>query len=590
MPQATVKIQDKIKQVTYSTGQTVLDILKAEHIFIDAPCNGTGKCGKCKVKFFGEDIPLTAEEKEYNLGEYRLACMLKPSKDFTVEVSQIKSGEGFVTADFDFTKLSTPAIKKILKRVYAPTAIENKTWTEKYENAFGELDFEILQNIKPIEGNYLGIFIDDKLVAIVDEHDDDCYAIAVDIGTTTIIATLFDVNKKLLLNTKQCINPQIKFGADVVTRISAAIEDDANILKMQHSVISAIQDAVDKMIYETKINANAIYEIVFSANSVMNHLLLGINPKSLGIAPYKNMFDRLMSFPSAKLNLKIGTHTQALILPSISSYIGADIVSGINFIEIENAKRNTLFIDIGTNTELVLKHEDKFFATSCAAGSALEGMNISCGSRAQNGAVEDITFDNKTGEIHLKVIGDTAAKTICGSGILALVREALHTKLIDKRGRLVAYNNVCDDDVRKKFLVNVNGETFIKVANDILVSKKDIRNVQLSKTAILSGIQILLYKFNLKADELDEIIIAGQFGNHLTRDMLLDTGFLPPVCAYKITYAKNTSLGGAIASVFDISKRNNLMPLKNKIEFSDLSLNPEYQKFFIESSYFPEYL
>ena len=144
--------------------------------------------------------------------------------------------------------------------------------------------------------------------------------------------------------------------------------------------------------------------------------------------------------------------------------------------------------------------------------------------------------------------------------------------------------------MRKKFLVNVNGETFIKVANDILVSKKDIRNVQLSKTAILSGIQILLYKFNLKAYELDEIIIAGQFGNHLTRDMLLDTGFLPPVCAYKITYAKNTSLGGAIASVFDISKRNNLMPLKNKIEFSDLSLNPEYQKFFIESSYFPEYL
>lgn len=588
MPQAILKIKNKTKCIDFKYGQSVLEILKAENIFIDAPCNGGGTCGKCKVKFSGENIPLTSEEKEFNLKGYRLACMLKPSKDFKVEVPQIKKAEGFTTSEINFDKFDTPVITKSAKEILEPLPNENKTWAQKYEEAFGKLSFEILQNIKTVNGTYVGIYLDKKLIAIVEENNSDCYAIAVDIGTTTIIASLIDVDKKTIINTQQFINPQLEFGADVLTRISAAITNVANVCKMQNLIIESIQNAVDKMIDETKINANKIYEIVFSANSVMNHLLLGVNPKSLGVAPYKNVIDSNLSFHSSKLNLKIGAYTKVLILPSISSYIGADVLSGINFVEIEKAKRNTLFIDIGTNTELVLKHEDKFFATSCAAGPALEGMNISCGSRAQKGAVEDISFNITTGEIVLKVIAEDVPKTICGSGILALIREALHTKLIDKRGRLVSYNSLSNDDVRKNFLENVNDKTFIKLAPDVLISQKDIRNVQLSKTAILSGILILLDKFNLSANELDEIIIAGQFGNHLTKSMLLETGFLPTVNSEKITYAKNTSLGGAIASLLDVNKRNNLMKLKNKIEFSDLSLDNDYQKFFIKSSYFPE--
>lgn len=588
MPQAILKTKSETKCVDFRPGQTVLEILKATNIFIDAPCDGGGTCGKCKVKFLGEYIPVSHEEKEFDLKTYRLACMLKPTKNFTAEVFQLENDEDFVEIDFDFKNFYTPVITKSTKIISAPSPTENKTWLQKYEEAFGKLSFEILQNIKAVGGSYSGIYLDKKLIAIVDEKNSDSYAIAVDIGTTTIVASVVDIDKKIILSTRQFTNPQVEFGADVLTRISAAITNVTNVFKMQERIIKSIKNTVDKMLAEIKIDADKIYEIIFSANSVMNHLLLGVNPKSLGVAPYKNVFDSSLSFHSSKLNLKIGAYTQALILPSISSYIGADILSGINFIEIENAKQNTLFIDIGTNTELVLKHDDKFFATSCAAGPALEGMNISCGSRAQSGAVEDVSFDINAGKIILKVIGDGVAKTICGSGILAVIREALHAKLIDKRGRLVAYNDLSNDDARKKFLENVNDNTFIKLAPDVLISKKDIRNVQLSKTAILSGILILLDKFNLSTDELDEIIIAGQFGNHLTKSMLLDTGFLPKVKPEKISYAKNTSLGGAIISALDITKRNNLMKLKSKIEFTDLSLDNDYQRFFIESSYFPE--
>ncbi|UTY32124.1 ASKHA domain-containing protein [Treponema putidum] len=588
MPKAVIQINNLKKETDYSLGETLLEIIKHENIFIDAPCGGKGKCGKCKVKFTGENIPLLPEEKELNLNSYRLACMIKPSKDIIIEVPQEEKAEGFLISETQFDKRTEAAIKTVTKTIKAPETHENKSWLNKYEDAFGKINFEILKSLKTVSGNYTGVYLDKNLIAILDGDKNKKYAIAADIGTTTVAMVLIDVENMTVSAKRSFINPQIEFGSDVLTRISAALESEHNLFKMQDLIIAAIKKASFEMIDELQINPDFIYEIVFSANSVMNHILLGINPHVLGTAPYKNVFDKMLNFKSSEIGLHIGAHTHALIIPSVSSYIGADIVSGINFIEMEKLKTNTLFIDIGTNTELVLKHGSSFFATSCAAGPALEGMNITFGSRAQSGAVEDVNFDLISGNINLKVIGNTEPKTICGSGILALIRESLKAKLIDKKGRLISLSSLDVSDVRKKFLSDINGETVIRLFDKLYVSKKDIRNIQLSKTAILSGINILLDKFNLTASQLDEIIIAGQFGNHLTEDMLINTGFLPLIAKEKFSYMKNTSLDGAISAVLNINKRNNLMKLKNKIWFSDLSLDSKYQKFFMESSYFPD--
>ncbi|AIN93413.1 DUF4445 domain-containing protein [Treponema putidum] len=588
MPKAVIQINNLKKETDYSLGETLLEIIKHENIFIDAPCGGKGKCGKCKVKFTGENIPLLPEEKELNLNSYRLACMIKPSKDIIIEVPQEEKAEGFLISETQFDKRTEAAIKTVTKTIKAPETHENKSWLNKYEDAFGKINFEILKSLKTVSGNYTGVYLDKNLIAILDGDKNKKYAIAADIGTTTVAMVLIDVENMTVSAKRSFINPQIEFGSDVLTRISAALESEHNLFKMQDLIIAAIKKASFEMIDELQINPDFIYEIVFSANSVMNHILLGINPHVLGTAPYKNVFDKMLNFKSSEIGLHIGAHTHALIIPSVSSYIGADIVSGINFIEMEKLKTNTLFIDIGTNTELVLKHGSSFFATSCAAGPALEGMNITFGSRAQSGAVEDVNFDLISGNINLKVIGNTEPKTICGSGILALIRESLKAKLIDKKGRLISLSSLDVSDVRKKFLSDINGETVIRLFDKLYVSKKDIRNIQLSKTAILSGINILLDKFNLTASQLDEIIIAGQFGNHLTEDMLINTGFLPLIAKEKFSYMKNTSLDGAISAVLNINKRNNLMKLKNKILFSDLSLDSKYQKFFMESSYFPD--
>ena len=213
--------------------------------------------------------------------------------------------------------------------------------------------------------------MDKKLIAVLDGEKNKKYAIAADIGTTTVAMVLIDVENMEVSAKRSFINPQIEFGSDVLTRISAALESEDNLFKMQSLITAAVKKTAFEMIDELQVNPDFVYEIVFSANSVMNHILLGINPRVLGMAPYKNVFDKMLNFKASEIGLHIGAHTHALILPSVSSYIGADIVSGINFIEMEKLKTNTLFIDIGTNTELVLKHGSSFFATSCAAGPAL---------------------------------------------------------------------------------------------------------------------------------------------------------------------------------------------------------------------------
>ena len=271
--------------------------------------------------------------------------------------------------------------------------------------------------------------------------------------------------------------------------------------------------------------------------------------------------------------MKLGKYTKAFTIPSISSYVGADILSGVNHIDIEKIDKNIMFIDIGTNTELVLKYKDKYYASSCAAGPALEGMNIEFGSRAELGAIENVFFDLDSGTKNIVVIGKEKAKSICGSGVLAVIREALKIGLIDYRGRLVKLEDLDEDDKRRPFLKDINGKSVIDLG-EVYITKKDIRNIQLSKSAIMSGIVLLFNKLGMTAEEVDDLYIAGQFGYHLSKDMLVDT------------YFKNTSLDGAISVVLSKKKRENLLSLSKKIKFLELSYDENYQKVFIDCSYF----
>ena len=571
MPKIHILSDDNV--IKTNGEKTLLDVLRDNGYFIEAPCNGMGTCKKCKVKI----IDGLSEETV-------LSCEYKVDKDIDLAFFDEGKAENLLTSDIDNFDTSD-SVLTMKTHFFEENRDTDSSWEDEYEKIFGNISFNVLKNTNFSKGEKHAIYLNDELIAIRDKSDDKIYAAAVDIGTTSVAISVLDLSHGKVIERASFVNPQISFGLDVLSRMSAAIDLKENLYKMQEQITKAIEEAILKIFKKYKLDIDSLYEIVFSANSVMMHILMGVDPTSLGIAPYKIVSYFNFEIDASEIGMKLGKYTKAFTIPSISSYVGADILSGVNHIDIEHIDKNIMFIDIGTNTELVLKYKDHYYASSCAAGPALEGMNIEFGSRAELGAIENVFFDLDSGNKNIVVIGKEEAKSICGSGVLAAIREALKIGLIDYRGRLIKLEDLDEDDKRRPFLKEVDGKTVIDLG-DIYMTKKDIRNIQLSKSAIMSGIVLLFNKLGMSADEVDDLFIAGQFGYHLSKDMLLDTYFIPKISEEKISYLKNTSLDGAISVVLSKKKRENLLSLSKKIKFLELSYDENYQKAFIDCSYF----
>lgn len=571
MPKIHILSDDNV--ITTNGEKTLLDVLRDNGYFIEAPCNGMGTCKKCKVKI----IDGLSEETV-------LSCEYKVDKDIDLAFFDEGKAENLLTSDIDNFDTSD-SVLNMKTHFFEDNRDTDRSWEDEYEKVFGHISFNVLKNTNFSKGEKHAIYLNNELIAIRDKSDDKIYAAAVDIGTTSVAISVLDLSHGKVIERASFVNPQISFGLDVLSRMSAAIDLKENLYKMQEQITKAIEEAILKIFKKYKLDIDSLYEIVFSANSVMMHILMGVDPTSLGIAPYKIVSYFNFEIDASEIGMKLGKYTKAFTIPSISSYVGADILSGVNHIDIEHIDKNIMFIDIGTNTELVLKYKDHYYASSCAAGPALEGMNIEFGSRAELGAIENVFFDLDSGNKNIVVIGKEKAKSICGSGVLAAIREALKIGLIDYRGRLIKLEDLDEDDKRRPFLKEVDGKTVIDLG-DIYMTKKDIRNIQLSKSAIMSGIVLLFNKLGMSADEVDDLFIAGQFGYHLSKDMLLDTYFIPKISEEKISYLKNTSLDGAISVVLSKKKRENLLSLSKKIKFLELSYDENYQKAFIDCSYF----
>ena len=571
MPKIHILSDDNIIEAKEES--VLLDVLRENGYFIEAPCNGMGTCKKCKVRIIDgthEDVVLS--------------CQYKLKSDISLDFFDEAKAENLLTSDID-TFDASESVLTMKTHSFEDSRDADTSWEDEYEKVFGHISYNVLKNTNFTKGVKHAIYLNDDVIAIRDEGDDKIYAAAVDIGTTSVAISVLDISSARVVERASFVNPQISFGLDVLSRMSAAIDLKDNLYKMQEQITKAIEENIIKIFNKYSLDIDSLYEVVFSANSVMMHILMGVDPTSLGEAPYKIVSYFNFEIDAKDIGMKLGRYTKVFTIPSISSYVGADILSGVNHIDIESIDKNVMFMDIGTNTELVLKYKDHYYASSCAAGPALEGMNIEFGSRAELGAIENVFFDLDSGSKNIVVIGKQKAKSICGSGVLAVIREALKVGLIDYRGRLVKLEDLDENDKRRAFLKDLDGKSVIDLG-DVYITKKDIRNIQLSKSAILSGIVLLFKKLGMRAEEVDDLFIAGQFGYHLSKDMLLNTYFIPKIDEEKISYLKNTSLDGAISVVLSKKKRKNLLSLSKKIKFLELSYDDNYQKAFIDCSYF----
>ncbi|MBE6058819.1 MAG: DUF4445 domain-containing protein [Clostridium sulfidigenes] len=579
------------KDFEYVPKKNLLQLLLENNIFVDNPCNGNGTCGKCKVRVLEGNLPPLSKgerkllkEDEINAG-IRLSCLVVPEEDIKVEILQKERKHKILTTgyvpEFEFN----PALCKKIFEIKMPTLENQSPFEDSLCEALGtkKVNWKLLRDYESSYGTVTGVFNDSELIALEAEDTTEfLYGVAIDIGTTTVVAALIDMNNGEELATASRINPQKKFGLDVLTRITYELEHpEGSKEELQKTIVEAINEMVEELCSEGKVKKENIYEISIAANCTMMHFLLGVDATSIGKSPYAPVFTKAKNIPASDLGIKAAKCARVYCLPSVSSYIGADIVAGAYVCELHKAEENILFIDIGTNGEIVLSKGGKLLSCSCAAGPALEGMNISSGMRAAEGAVEDVEITEKG--IDIKVIGEEDPIGICGSGILAAVKELLRTGIVKNNGAFIKKEQLEESDYRYEMIqLNGNKREFLlkSTPEQLLITQGDVRQVQLAKGALLSGFYALLKQAKIDMSELDKVMIAGQFGAHLPADSLVGTGILPEEVKDKLVYVGNSSKTGAYMALMSIKVKKEIEDLAGEMEYMELGASEGYEKLF----------
>ncbi len=532
-------------------GTALIDAARAAGIQVESPCGGAGQCGKCKMKvgvehldnlFVTADGPLSEDERREGVV---LACHAFVKGDLEAEFT----GEG-------------PASTNILSSgKQADTILDSPICKIFLED----------ENITQVRF--------DGLPRVEEPGDSTgrCYGAAIDIGTTTLVAALIDLNTGKELGAASSLNPQVVFGHDVLSRIRCA-GDPEGLMKLHDAIVRELERMLFMLARRGRIETAHIYELVLSGNTCMLHLAVGVNPRSLGKYPYTPALKGGECIPARDVGFNLPGAARVYFPPIISGFVGADITAGIIATGLHREPGVVLFIDIGTNGEMVLSINGRLAATSTAAGPAFEGMNIACGMRAADGAVEKFSIGDD-GRLSVGTIGEAKPAGICGSGLVDIVGELVSHGVLDRNGRF-SKNGRIPDSLRERMSLE-NGKSIFRISDEVYLTQQDIRQVQLAKRALRSGIDILLAGNGLKYSDVDKVLIAGAFGFHLRTKNLVRIGILPGELEAKIDLVGNTSKTGARALLLDQSLRRDALRIVERVNVIELANEPGFERTFI---------
>lgn len=585
--------------------QLLMDLLDGVGIELESSCAGNGTCGKCRVRIIsGECLPPGPEEvellssRDLNKG-IRLACHCMVRGEVKLELEMpaqdLRILEKGMIADF---KIEVEVSKHLLTMVQngqKPSLLENILQQLNIKQSVpGSLDIlRLLARFKPDDTT--AIVAGNQLIGLEHGTTADCYGVAVDIGTTTVVASLHDLATGNELAVASALNPQTQYGLDVLSRIHYAGKGSIHLEKLSSLIVNCLNELISELCRRSGINYQYIYKIAAAANTVMLHLLLGVSPAPIGRAPYHPVFRQGQVLAANKLGLKASPFASLYCLPSVSGFVGADIVAGIIASDLDRAEETVLFLDLGTNGEIVLGQDGKLIACSTAAGPALEGMNIACGMRAARGAVEEVWINDKS--VHWRTIDNAPPLGLCGSGLLDLVAVMLDCGLLNSNGRITDKNRFASiypqnplagqiDEIagkRRYWLIPPSGNC----PNGIFISQADIRQVQLAKSAIVTGIKILMEQTGLDESRVSKVYVAGAFGAYLKPASLIRLGFFPESWRDRITFVGNTSKAGAVMALLSSSIHSRMEETAQRVGYIELESSPGFEKLFIEEMIFP---
>ena len=627
MNQLNVRFLPHNRSIDVPVGESLIRAAMAAGVHVNASCGGEGVCGKCRVLIEEGEITGGVTERlspaDIEKG-YRLACLSKLESDVTVRIP-VESSVDTTALSRQYTPRQTARIKVIdinslkeqglfiapVVKTYLelppPHAQDNlpdvtrliRTLKQKEDWHKLELTLPVIRRLPSIlrENNFKVTVTLVKAVSnsgknrIINIQPGDTtaenYAVAMDIGTTTLYGQLINLETGECLSEYGDFNGQISYGEDVISRIMYA-EKPGGLEKLQQVVVASINKILGNIIADSKISRENISTITLAGNTTMTQLLVNIDPRYIRRAPYVPASTHYPPFRASSVGIDLDDHATALLFPEISSYVGGDIVAGVMGSGMYRSEELVLFMDIGTNAEIVIGNKDWLACTACSAGPAFEGGGVEFGMRAAKGAIEDFSIDPFTFEPMIVTIGDVRPKGICGSGLITMIAVMFEEGIIDNRGkfnRSLGTNRIRVNNGIWEYVIAWADET--QIDRDISLSELDIDNLIRAKGAIYSGCMTLLEEVGLSVDMIERIILAGGFGSYIDLERAMTIGLLPEIDPDHVTYIGNGSLLGARMSSLTNKIRQDVIEVTRRMTNFELSETPSYMNNYVAAMFIP---
>ena len=611
-----------------NAGDNLLEVARSANVAIDAPCSGNGACGKCRVQLKSGELEskktLHISDEEYQAG-WRLSCCSKISADVNVLVPDIASAYKSRMKVADLSSKEEIAIFENAKSDIQLAGIELKNSLEvvdvlmdvpslddtmpdnerltralrKYLNINRvRIPYVVLKKLPDVlrENNFavkcvIRATSDDMYVYDIFGKDEDVVigGLAIDIGTTTVSAVLINMENGEILAKSSAGNGQIRFGADVINRIVESQKPGGQ-KKLQDAVIKeTINPMIHEMCKSAKFPKDHIYRMCVASNTTMNHLFAGINADPLRTEPYIPAFFKTNSLFASDVGVDINKDAHIIMAPNIGSYVGGDITAGTLVSQIWNRPEFSLFIDLGTNGELVFGNSDFMMSCACSAGPAFEGGDISCGMRATDGAIEACTIDKETMEPTYKIVGDPGTKPVglCGSGIIDVISELYICGIINPKGKFIREGKRIKHDKYGMGSYILAFEDEAGSVKDVEITEVDIDNFIRAKGAIFSAIRTMLTSLDFDVSMIDDVYVAGGIGSGINMQNAVNIGMFPDIPIEKFHYIGNSSLTGAYLMLLSTPAEKKTYELASNMTYMELSTVPIYMDEFVGACFIP---
>ena len=599
------------REVEAEIGTTILDAAHINDVPVETVCAGKGTCGTCRVLIRDANVPDPTPHDRRRLAVaqltngWRLACQ-HPIEDGAVysHPRGIRAVQVVQSAELGRISLD-PNVQKVYVKPSPPTLDDPRAdWThiqDELAATAGDMDpsLEALRRLAAIGeavSDGVTVVIAGNSVVSVEPGDStgEAYGLAFDIGTTTVVGALMDLATGQEVAVASDLNGQHIYGGDVISRMSATMRGASFVERLHRALLETVNGIIERCLDAAAVRPEQVYEVTFVGNTVMTHLLLGIDPSRISYSPFAPTTVDPLTLTALELGLPVLPSASVWVAPAVASYIGGDIVGMMLSNNLGRRRRATLAIDVGTNGEIVLAHRRKLYATAAPAGPAFEGAEITQGMRATPGAIERVQMNPRA--VNVDVIGDEAPEGICGSGLVDAVSELLRLGAVLPSGRLLSQDEmqrvlpglagrIRPDDTGGEFVLTGDPAS---VEDSVALHAQDIRRLQLAKGSIRCGINVLLREANLSLEDLGCVVLAGAFGSYIDPKGALAIGLLPPVPVETVQAVGNAAGHGSRMCLLSLNSRVRAINLPGQVQYVELSAVHDFQDQFATAMQFPE--